>query len=399
MKHPAAFLFLGIIFSQFVAAQNSTVETRIQYIEDLKIKITADPQSKSKETLNSAYKSLEASEYMENSLDGQLELVIGDYDTQKAVWPLTVSMQTLGHKDAVKIEYDLPYSDVIEKKYVLPEQMTERQLRDYEFNVEYYDALFRKDSSVLYAELYFTVTHWLSASEYRIKPVECRIYKNEKRAKEILTLNSAQMQSRTFVMSPQIDVRSAEEYQADIARVHTALESEKPAQPQPQKESETEYTEEKEQKGRLSFYVTTGMEPADLDFSDFDIKENPLDSIDGYLTWGMGKNFFTGLNIGYDINSLYKSSIYSVGVLFGGNLNIGSHFRPYADTKVSVRTDNAVILKAGGGFDIIMGNFMLNIDYGYNWKLNDFESIFGSGDSDVQITNFHAFSIGAGFTW
>ena len=59
----------------------------------------------------------------------------------------------------------------------------------------------------------------------------------------------------------------------------------------------------------------------------------------------------------------------------------------------------SVLTETFVSFDIIMGNFMLNIDYGYNWKLNDFESIFGSGDSDVQITNFHAFSIGAGFTW
>ena len=151
----------------------------------------------------------------------------------------------------------------------------------------------------------------------------------------------------------------------------------------------------REQKGRRAFYVSAETSTDNIDFSSTDFTSYKLDNMYGTLTLGLGKFIFAGISAGIDLPSLNKNvPVYSFGGIFGLNLNLGTHLRPYGQTSIYARTDDHVVFKTGTGIDFKLGKFMLNLEYSYNWSSNVNTSV-----KDEKTQKFGTYTAGIGLTW
>ena len=284
------------------------------------------------------------------------------------------------------------YSDAMEKKYVPEPEMTEYQRRDYEYYINDYETRIRAGEKFFYAELTFKLTHWQGASEYRFEPVALKIYKNSKRPRAIITIDETKSKY-FFTFSEEKEFRTEKQIEKNNARIKRLLKDES-------KNASTEKAKKKdiifrEQKGRRAFYVSAETSTDNIDFSSTDFTSYKLDNMYGTLTLGLGKFIFAGISAGIDLPSLNKNvPVYSFGGIFGLNLNLGTHLRPYGQASIYARTDDHVVFKTGTGIDFKLGKFMLNFEYSYNWSSNVNTSV-----KDEETQKFGTYTAGIGLTW
>ena len=270
--------------------------------------------------------------------------------------------------------------------------MTEYQRRDYEYYINDYETRIRAGEKFFYAELTFKLTHWQGASEYRFEPVALKIYKNSKRPRAIITIDETKSKY-FFTFSEEKEFRTEKQIEKNNARIKRLLKDES-------KNDSTEKAKKKdiifrEQKGRRAFYVSAETSTDNIDFSSTDFTSYKLDNMYGTLTLGLGKFIFAGISAGIDLPSLNKNvPVYSFGGIFGLNLNLGTHLRPYGQTSIYARTDDHVVFKTGTGIDFKLGKFMLNLEYSYNWSSNVNTSV-----KDEKTQKFGTYTAGIGLTW
>ncbi len=142
-------------------------------------------------------------------------------------------------------------------------------------------------------------------------------------------------------------------------------------------------------KKRRSFYINLDSES--LNFSSESISSLSRYNAYGNLTLGLTDFVFAGISIGTNLDSNEKKeTIYSFGALLGANVTLFNFFRPYVELGAAAITNDTSRFKCGSGFDIIIGHFMLNIEYNYNWT---------SGSEEDSSSRYSSYSAGIGFTW
>jgi hypothetical protein len=382
------FFFAEISF----AATFQDAEDRIRTIENLKNYLTQESGGTLADdefgALNLLYDVLEKDEYTATSLNGDFSLSTSAYSLIETKWTCEISGDFFDGAFSYERSVDLLYSTVLEKKYVAESEMTEYQRRDYEYYVNEYENRLQSGEEIFYAELNFKITHWENPGEYRFEPVSLKIYKILKRPKLILTIDETS-EKEFFIFGRTGEFRSQNQIASNSARINSIVQAEEISAAEKNKSAKQKKSQE--QKGRRAFYIFADMQQESLKFPQ-GIYDMTIDEIQGILTFGIGKFFFAGVSVGFDLSSVYGNSIYSFGGTGGINFNLGGFFRPYADAGISARTDDKIVLKFGAGLDVKFGHFMLNFDYAYNFKNNLDES----ADDNRR---FHSFGAGIGLTW
>ena len=397
MKRLLGFAAVLIFSAGIFAATLKDAQDRLSAIEEFKSGILSSSPSgffsdEEMDALNLLYQVLEGDEYTVNSLNGEMQFSIGEYSLVETKWPTEIQAFFFGGKISYERSVDIMYSDAMEKKYVPEPQMTEYQRRDYEYYINDYETRIRSGEKFFYAELTFKLTHWQGASEYRFEPVALKIYKNSKRPRAIITIDETQSKD-FFTFTEEKEFRTEKQIERNSARIKKLLKDEnKNASTEKAKKKDIIFTE---QKGRRAFYVSAETSTDNIDFSSTDIASYSLDNMYGTLTLGLGKFIFAGISAGIDLPSLNENvPVYSFGGIFGLNLNLGTHIRPYGQTSVYARTDDHVVFKTGAGIDFKLGKFMLNLEYSYNWSNNVNASV-----KDEETEKFGSYTAGIGLTW
>jgi hypothetical protein len=315
-------------------------------------------------------------------------------------WPIQLKLNFGQVKVYEKLVY-LDYSDLLSKRFPAPDKMSEKQKAEYEFNIDYYDKLFRETKNSLHIEFKFRIQHWQLASEYRILPQEIKICKTEISTMILKTIPQKDLEQNFFYMEPRIEIRTEDEVKVDWQRIQSLLADESYI-PDSIDDYEESQEEEKPVKGRRNFYISTNLIQNDFDFSDINFSSLFLDYAQGYFNLAMTKNLFAGANFGYNLKSIGQSPIYCYGIDFGTNLNFGKWCKPYIFTGLELITNNFADLKAGAGFDFIMGLFLINVSMNYNWQINIDFFLDNNPDTklkDAEKEQFWTYSIGIGLAW
>ena len=215
------------------------------------------------------------------------------------------------------------------------------------------------------------------------------------------TIHQKELEQNFFYMEPRIEIRTEDEVKVDWQRIQSLLADESYI-PDSIDDYEESQEEEKPVKGRRNFYISTNLIQNDFDFSDINFSSLFLDYAQGYFNLAMTKNLFAGANFGYNLKSIGQSPIYCYGIDFGTNLNFGKWCKPYIFTGLELITNNFADLKAGAGFDFIMGLFLINVSMNYNWQVNIDFFLDNNPDTklkDAEKEQFWTYSIGIGLAW
>ncbi|MGN0729281.1 hypothetical protein [Treponema sp.] len=389
--------FAVLVFSAAIfAATLKDAQDRISVIEEFKTGISnasADGffSDEENQTLNLLYQILEGEEYTATSLDGEISLHIGEYSLLETKWPAELEGSFFDGKITYERSIDILYSDAMEKKYIPESEMTEYQRRNYEYYINDYESRLRAGEKFFYAELTFKVSHWQGPAEYRFEPVALKIYKNSKRPRPIITLDETDSKE-IFQVSERREFRTAKQLAENSAQIKKILKNESKSASQ---EKEKKRANSEKQKGRRAFYISAETAADNLNFSFSELTSYTIENMYGTLSLGLGKFIFAGVSAGISLPSIgdEEPAIYSFGGSLGANFNIKGFLRPYAHVAAHAQTDDSVILKAGTGIDLILGKFMMNLEYNYNHRNN----VQASEDDSPE--NFSSYTAGIGFTW
>ncbi len=384
-------------------------ETVLNRIEDMKSYIYKNPEEKQarKYDMETLYKILESQTYTASSKEGNLIFEVGDYDTKNQCWPVEVKFKFENSDDMWSAHCNLLYSDVLIKTFISDRQMTESQRNKYQFNVEYYDKLIR-ENKILYAELEYKIHHWKAAGEYRFEPLNLKIFKFEKNTQLIYSANYLNLKKSYFYIIPAIEIRSDDEIILDDMRIEQIVSIEKEEQQRINQniinqaiENEMVELSKPIQRKRNSIYFSADTEFSDFTFSDFDVSK-PIKNIQADFSIGINRFMFLGAQASYDLSSLNLTPVYTAGIDFGLNVNLGRFIRPFVYSGCLYDSDPKMLVRLGGGFDFIFGIFMLNLSGAYNLEF-DVLSITTQPENFMQVFSNPqksiSFSAGLGFTW
>lgn len=346
------------------------------------------------EAIDLLYEVLEGEEYTASSLDGDIGFSVGEYDLETTRWKAEVR-GVLFDKINFTYDTDILYSDAMNKTYVPESEMTDYQRRDYEFYIDDYETRREAGETVFFAELTFHLTHWEGPDEYRLEGVTLRIYKEPDRPREILSFDMQGFKglftwpAESGGEEPRKDFRSPEQIERNRQRVSSILASEEASRTEAEEAvAPARESREWEQIPRRAFYIA------------FDIRPDMLSSMNqqvigytyGSLTFGIGRFFFAGVNMGIDLGRIQNGAIYSFGAAFGANVTIANMLRPYLEADIGVITSNKSLVKLGGGLDIIIAHLMITVGANYNWE-NNF-----NGDTSGSA-HYPRIFLGAGISW
>lgn len=392
-----SFTFLLLSTSLF-AAPFQDAENKIQAIESYKNVLVESKKHRlltleETSTLNSMYRDLEETEYTVSTKDGTLSLTIGDYDFENTMWPVNVYGSFLDNDIILNRDIRLFYSTLMERQHVAEKDMADYQRRDYEFYVTEYENKIRSGEEIIYAEMHIKVQRWIKASQYRFRPTELLIYKKAKEDRIILTVKD--IEPSLWIHEPAVESRSKNEIRSDQKRTKEILYAESR---EVDEAEEPEQTEEEHRKGRRAIYFSLETFRKEKNENAPQISSMDLNYFDASLTFGIGNYVFAGLEMCFDLSTRDKNSVYSFGVLAGGNIQVTNYFRPFIITGAAVRTDDRAVFKCGAGLDVTLGHLLLTGSYNYNWN-NSFSSEGKTHEDDRENKRFHSVSAGIGFTW
>lgn len=396
--YPMKKLFIFFLFTAFsflLTAQ--TPEAYIEYIENLKVKINqekalSESPTKSlrqlKSELADIYESFENQKFTVSTYENKLKLKLLDYDKVKQGWNFILTSDIAGRKKVFNQKLCIPYSVFTKKRFTDVNKMTEHQKEDYEYLVEVYDRLLHNSGIILSARLEYSFKVWATASEYRLSPDLLIIYENKNGMDTPLVfVPEKELKKVTFVVEPQVEVRSDFQIKADYEKCASILESENDSLVTEEAEDEEE---ESIQAGRRSFYL------------EVEIKEKDPVFVRGTLTWPLAKYAFAGATIGYDLTSVEGNSIYDFGAILGMNVCITKFFRPFIIGIADISTGNNLILKPGAGLDFKIGHLLFTAiaNYNFDWNLTPLiNSVVNASFSNLDREDYMTFSFGIGVTW
>ncbi len=353
------------------------------------------------DTLSQMYSILENDEYVVSSFYDDFVFDVDDYDVEKLVW----NTRSLGSFFEDKFFFDysvsLPYSAVLEKKFLLDRDMTEHQRRDYEFYVNEYECRFQNDEKVLFAELSFHIKHWEKANVYRLVPVSFRIYKVAKYNRLIYSVENPVPEVFMEYGSDR-DFRSPKQMEREKSDIEKNVNAEL------KNEKKDENLADKilvGQKGRRSFCFSFNSENFDMDVSRLNYETFKFTSVEGMLTWGIGRIFFGGVGIGIDLETAgddRNSAVYLFDCELGAGYLFFRHFRPFVQGKLEARTDDVIVYSLGTGMDLVLGYFMLSGGLSYNIPYeisSDYRKTLRSKNGDENLEKFPSYFFGIGLTW
>ncbi len=427
MKHSLFFISAILLFSSFqVFAQVSGVSSKIREIEDCRSEIfvlqnsetqsedeelnqTEQPQilknKKSayqdeldsfKSKLNYLYADLESESYNANSKDKFYSFIILPYDKENMCWPIQLTLTLDNGKKVYEDQIKLLYSQVLKKKFVPYNQMTERQISDYEFLVDYYDNLFRVQPEILHSEISFKIQHWIKAGEYRFVPIEIKFFKTEGSTLQINSIQQENLKPQMFYINNDIEIRTLSEIAQDSLRAKNIILKED--SPNPVEEEKISY-DDKKITGRKTVYISLDTLTTSLDFNEINII-NSNANVYGTFTLDINNFLFWGLNFGTSINltSLSLPDVYSLGAEFGAYTTFKNFFRPYTDLSFLFSSNADLSLGLGTGFDLFIKHFLLTVSVNYNFNTNALSLSDWSQFTD-SISQSFVLKTGIGFTW
>ena len=408
MKKP--FLVTVLFFALTAAFSQGTAPasyfSAIQDIEDIKQAISLSESAELRTVLASEYERLENTTFIESSNGSHVYLTVGNYDTKSQSWPLTISTVFFGTGELFSFQTNLNYAELMGKRFVKTSDMTERQVTDYEESVSAYDNLLHSGEGILYAELYFKIYRWKEASEYLFAPVLCTVANTRLKSKIILNVDCTENTStapKTFSVSPKIEVRTAQEKNADSRRIIVLKKTESPAQEEPAETADTEQTDSKKSnwRGRQGVFVLANLERSDMDFSSLDSIINISPCLQGDFNFAPLKFLFLGFDVG--VNFLENS--YYIGYFNGLNFQLGKHIVPFARAGLDARTNGMLDIRLGGGSDFVFGGVAFTAGYNcslrYDLNTASGENFFQAVKSAFSIdpTILHAIYVGLGIRW
>ncbi len=416
MKHSLFFISAILLFSSFqVFAQVSGVSSKIREIEDCRSEIFVlqnsetqpedEQQHKSpyqkeidsfKSQLNSLYADLESESYNANSKDKFYSFIILPYDKENMCWPIQLTLTLDNGKKVYEDQIKLLYSQVLKKKFVPYNQMTERQISDYEFLVDYYDNLFRVQPEILHSEISFKIQHWIKAGEYRFIPIEIKFFKTEGSTLQINSIQQENLKPQLFYINKDIEIRSLSEIAQDSLRAkNIILKEDTPSVV----EEETIAAEDKKITGRKTVYITLDTLTTSLDFSEINVINSNANMF-GTFTLDINSFLFWGLSFGTNITftSLTLPDVYSLGAEFGAYTTFKNFFRPYSDLSFMFSSNADLSLGLGAGFDLFIKHFLLTVSANYNFNTNALSLSDWSQFTD-SISQSFVLKAGIGFTW
>lgn len=379
----------------FSQAQSLAV-SRVYDIEDLKAAMMMDDSSAEvlKPELYNLYDELEAATYLERSSGQHLSLFIGTYSVADQAWRLHLRTNFFDREDLLDLEFLLPYSDVLGKRFVTTDKMSEAQLADYEEKVTLYDELIHTRENVLQAELYFKIFRWTGASEYYFVPLSCSIINSQLKNKVVYQVDEKLLDARKIQLLPKTEVRNEKEILSDKQRAQKLLarnfvmeeKTEGSAESETEKKESENESSAKKDEGRHGVIVQVIAEKADWDYSDFNKIRQMQPNLQGSICFGITPWLFAGTGVGY---RLY-SNVYYIDAFLGFNYMLGKHVDSIVQVGLKARTDNTLTLHTGGGFEFKFGPLLLSLGYEYNWHFK----LDGSGTTETN-----SFNIGTGLSW
>lgn len=339
--------------------------------------------------LKDIYDNLEKEIFTASTRDGTLKCTVGEYDMEEALWPLRIEGSFFDGFIQIDQEIELLYSMMMERDFIPEKNMTEYQRRDYEYYVTEYENKFRSGEEAIYIELDFSIQHWIKPSQYRFKPIELRIFKIAKTNREIYSRKD--MNIDFWICEPNTEYRSQKEIDADMQKAKKTTYAENRAKER--EKEEDHHQEEKIDHGRRAVYFSLETFREHLGFNEIDISKLTLNTFDAALTFGLGKYFFLGAELCFDVEHINKSN-YSFGLLAGAGIKFAKVLRPYIISGAAFGTDDKARFKAGGGLDFVIGHLMLTAGYAFNWN-----KTFGNHENDDTRDKFHSIAFGIGFCW
>ena len=396
------FLAVAILFSCFFAfsQETRTITQSIYDIEDIKLAITKSDSQELRLALQDEYNSLESTTFTESSLNQHIFISIGEYNTKTQSWPIKITSLFFGTDKLFTYQTELTYAQVMSRRFTDIQNMTEKQLSDYEENVSEYDEILKKNPNTLFAELYFKVYRWENSSEYCFVPFMLTVANSRLKNKIIYTKDFSSLSktyARTFKTSPEIEVRSKEEQNNDKKRTAYILNSTESAEKSAEdlsKESESSKETKNNftvQRARQGIFIMANPE----------VSTSTTANAQADFCFGLGKFYF----IGFDAGLNWFTNTYYFGGFNGFNVRLGKHITPFVKASVSVRTDSNFDIALGGGTDLNLGGLSFTIGYNYTWRY-DFSSIYASNFSEL-VTNVreakpysvNSFYLGLGLNW
>lgn len=387
--------------------------------------------------IKTGYTKLESGLYSVSSLeDNVLTVRIDDYDGDDAGWNLHITSELFGYTTLFEDDILLSYTDVTGIKNTKVSTMTDAQLKDYNDNVELYDALFRGQAQVFYVKLSYKLMRWKDASEYHFIPQKLEVIRLEKKKngkiKEIKTCSKLanEMNSADFIVYPQVEIRTNGEIKSDKARADKTIAKEIQAKPvseettaapaasstssssslfdyQPSQSNSTPANSGKAKKdddfklkGRNGFYVTGNLLLSDLfqmnlykdAFKEYE--RNPY-AIEGeiHLSLSPISIFYFDFGVGAQKWN-YDEKLYNM-----------------ADDKLKEKLDKVTITGSfSGGLTVCIANTVRpyiggGISYtdgAYNFKLGDTDNVIGlhaGAGVDLCFAKYFMLTVGWRYGW
>ena len=404
MKKLITFFAAVIISSQIFASPDA--EYVVEHIEELKTELSyiiakADNSDSSQKRqlrheLYTAYLELEKTVFHETSEDKNFLFKLDSFDTETQSWPLTVKQDIFRNYGILNQTVLIPYNVLSGKKFISTEKMTARQKQDYEETVNSTDEILNDEANSFSADFSFKIIKWDEASQYRFIPQSLSIYFIHGNTKtHLATLQGRSLEIKTFTVFPQVEVRNETQIKSDRQKNAALLAQEQSTPSEPVKEKKKTIT----QKGRRTCYISIDSQKEKINAEDFNYKNIQLSTVNGILTFGLGKYTFGGITFGYDLDSINTTSIYEFGLLAGANIKLTNFIRPYIEAGTGLTTGNRLFAKAGAGCDLIFRKFMLTAAYDYHIRYK-WASVLEDGLTvPSERKNYHSFSIGMGVTW
>lgn len=389
------------------------VESSKRSILRLRFEKSKSPEASSVEyasqvNLDKSYKVLENKVYTATSLTDTLVLRGYAYNSLRNRWTISVKSNFFNYTSLFSIDLPLSYKALTGKEVKSLVKMTKEEREEYERNIMLYDSLFRQAVPVVYVRLKYKIRKWKEASEYRFEPEQLELVRTDTN-KTIFTFGKDFLSETTFIVYPRIEIRTASEREADINSAARVLMGEmktnqEKAVARAESRGQITIVDDKkkhvEQKGRSAVYISTDTRITNSMLNDFEAKDIQLNSIVLNVALGLGKFGFVGGDFGYDYKNRSKeNSAYCFGAFGGVNFMPTNFIRPYAELALNYHTDENLTPEIGVGTDILIGKVMLNLGYNFGWKIN-LENYFDEKEFlDDDISTYHLFTVGFGFTW
>ena len=362
---------------------------------------TATAEYATQVNLDKSYKVLESATYTVTSLGDALTLRGSTYNSAKGRWLITITSNFFGYTNLFNQDFSVSYKAMTGREVGSILRMTKAQRKQYETDIIVFDSLFRQTVPILSLTLSFKIQKWKGASEYRFIPVNCELRRTDTNDL-VLSVPAESLSRPTFIIYPQVEIRTISERNSDIDAANKILSQEKIDSEQNLLNSVSQANGDNEeesvtQRGRKGIFITTDTHISNSDVEDFDIRNVKLNAVKANISFGLKSHGFLGGNFGYDYNENGRNTCYNLGLFGGVNMMINKHIRPFAKAEFDYPTDKTLTPEGGIGVDFILGKVMICIgcDIGCRIDIND-----GIGNAEYMDSSvYNLFYVGLGFTW